>query len=397
VRIVDVCAFYSPHGGGVRTYVEQKRARAAECGHELVLIVPGARDAVEHAACGARIVHIASPKLPLDRRYRYFAEAAPVHAALDRIAPDIVEASSPWRTASIVANWPSDVPRALVMHADPMASYAYRWFGRVAARATIDRHFEWFWSHLRRTARGHDLVVAANNQLARRLGEGGVRGSAGIVTIPMGTEPDLFSPNRRDLALRRQLIASCGLPEEATLLLGIGRHSPEKRWPTVIDAARIAGVARPIALVLIGDGPDHKKVVRRAGGNPHVRFLAPIRNRERLATILASADALIHGCESETFGMVAAEAAASGLPLIVPDEGGARDLAAPDRAEYYRAGDARAGAAAIARLLSRNQLRLRHAAARAAAQVPTMEGHFDALFDRYAALAAARGDMRLRA
>ena len=177
MRIIDVCAFYSPHGGGVRTYVEQKRARAAEAGHALVLIVPGAEDKVDRGPSGDEIVHIASPRLPLDRRYRYFAEAAPVHAALDRLAPDIVEASSPWRTASIVAGWRSDVPRALVMHADPMASYAYRWFGRVAARATIDRHFEWFWSHLRRTARGHDLVVAANSQLAGRL-------VAAAVTLP---------------------------------------------------------------------------------------------------------------------------------------------------------------------------------------------------------------------
>jgi alpha-1,6-mannosyltransferase len=276
------------------------------------------------------------------------------------------------------------------MHADPLASYAYRWFGGLLDRATIDRHFAWFWNHLRRTADEHDIIVAANAQLARRLDEGGVRGSAGIVTIPMGIDRGLFSPGRRDLELRRAMLASCGLGADATLLIAIGRHSPEKRWPTVVDAAQMAGVSHRVALLLVGDGTERARILRRVGGNPHIQLLAPVRDRPLLAAMLASADALIHGCESETFGMVAAEAAASGLPLIVPDEGGARDLATPAHAEFYRAGDSRSAARAIERLIAREPEALRAAAAAAAARVPTMRAHFDALFARYAALTAAR-------
>ena len=62
-------------------------------------------------------------------------------------------------------------------------------------------------------------------------------------------------------------------------------------------------------------------------GNPHVRLLEPTTDRPALARMMASADALIHGCEAETFCFVAAEALASGLPLIAPDRGGAADLA----------------------------------------------------------------------
>ena len=35
MRIVDVCAFYSPHGGGVKTYVEQKMAMGPQFGHDI--------------------------------------------------------------------------------------------------------------------------------------------------------------------------------------------------------------------------------------------------------------------------------------------------------------------------------------------------------------------------
>ena len=68
--------------------------------------------------------------------------SAALHAALDRLAPDFVEVSSPWRSPSMVARWRPEVPKALVMHADPLAAYAYRWLGPVLARDTIDRQVE---------------------------------------------------------------------------------------------------------------------------------------------------------------------------------------------------------------------------------------------------------------
>jgi alpha-1,6-mannosyltransferase len=55
---------------------------------------------------------------------------------------------------------------------------------------------------------------------------------------------------------------------------------------------------------------------------------------------MASSDALVHGCEAETFCMVAAEARASGLPVIVPDRGGAADHANGMFDRHYHAADA---------------------------------------------------------
>ena len=66
---------------------------------------------------------------------------------------------------------------------------------------------------------------------------------------------------------------------------------------------------------------------RHIAGNPHIQLLAPERDRPRFATLLASADALVHGSASETFGMAPAEARACGVPVIVPDQGGAADHA----------------------------------------------------------------------
>ncbi len=380
MKIVDICEFYSPHGGGVRTYLERKLAVGAAQGHEIVLVAPGKRNHVEHRPCGGRIIFVEAPPLLLDRRYRMFWDAAPVHEVLDSEQPDIVEASSPWRGAWLAASWQGSVPRALVMHADPLAAYAYRWFRGLADRPTIDRHFEWFWRYLRRLANSFNLVVSASRGLSSRLVAGGV---AGVLTVPMGIDPNTFSPALRDRQLRQELLARCGLGADATLLLGVGRHSPEKRWPLVIDACLAASAERPIGLALVGDGRDRQKLVRYIGGNPHVHLIAPIADRLLLARLMASADALIHGCECETFGLVAAEAVASGLPIIVPDEGGAADMAAPGHAETYSAADARSAAEAILRLLDREPVALRTTALTAAAYARTMDSHLLDLFGQY--------------
>jgi alpha-1,6-mannosyltransferase len=123
MRIADVSAFYTPTGGGVRTYANAKLRVAARLGHEMILIVPGERHEVIPQGPGAVLVTLPSPLLPVDRRYRYFDDEALIHATLDEWQPDHVEASSPWSSAAMVGRWQGGASRSLVMHADPLAAY----------------------------------------------------------------------------------------------------------------------------------------------------------------------------------------------------------------------------------------------------------------------------------
>lgn len=380
MRIVDVCAFYAPGGGGVRTYIEQKLRVAPQLGHDMTVVVPGAVDAVIERGSGARIVSLAAPRFPLDRKYRFFSDETRVHAALDRLAPDFVEVSSPWRSPTMVAKWRPEVPKALVMHADPLAAYAYRWFGPLLERDAIDRHMSPFWRHLRTLGRAYRAVVCPSADLARRLADGGVEG---VATIPMGIERGLFSPDKRDPAIRVDLLRRCGLPEDATLLITAGRLAPEKRVPMLVRAATLAGRDQPVGLAIFGDGRERKTVLSAIGGNPHIRLFAPETSRQTFARLLASSDALLHGCEAETFCMTAAEALACGVPLIVPDRGGAADHG-NEYGVLYRSADPLSAVRAIGKLATLGQRQ-------AVALARSMEDHFAELFDLYAAI-AAHGD-----
>lgn len=382
MRIVDVCAFYSPAGGGVKTYVERKLAAAEAGRHEIIILAPGAEDAIVETVPGGFIQTVKAPLFPLDRRYRYFQDEAALHAALDALAPDLVEVSSPWGSPAMVARWRGRAPRALIMHADPLSAYAYRWFSPVASREVIDRGFDWFWRHLRKLNQSFGMIVSASASLSSRLEAGGMRG---VHTVPMGVEAGLFSPSLRDEGLRARLLARCGLPPEATLLLALGRHASEKRWPMVFDAVTAAGCRDAIGLVLFGDGREQAKVVRAAAGNPHIHLAAPVTSRADVAMLLASGDALVHGCEAETFCMVAAEAKASGLPIIVPDEGGASDQFIVGQGSLYAARSGASLTEAISRFVADDPSAHRARAALSASAVPTMDAHFEALFDLYEA------------
>jgi alpha-1,6-mannosyltransferase len=386
MRIVEISEFYSPNGGGVRTYVDRKFEAAAAAGHEFYVIAPGPKDDFEPRGSGG-VYTLRAPALPLDPNYWMFWDAAPVHARLDALGPDLVEASSPWRGAWIAASWTGDAARALFVHAEPVAVYPQRWLAGWFTRRRIDRLFGPYWGYMRRLAAKFDVVVAGAWLAARLAGQG----VGSVAPVDLGVDCTTFSPARRDEALRARLLAACGLPLDARLLLGVGRLHPQKRWPMVIEAVASAQDQGPLGLVIVGDGMARPGVAAAAAGKPWVHLAGAIRERTALAAMMASADALVHGCESETYGLVTGEAAASGLPLVLPDWGGSTGFAKPSTSEVYPSGSAIGLAAAIRRLAAREPQSLRSAAVCAASGVRSDEEHYAALFDTYQRLVGGQG------
>ncbi|MDZ7588349.1 MAG: glycosyltransferase [Parasphingorhabdus sp.] len=387
MRIVDVCEFYAPHGGGVRTYVDRKMQLLAELGHELIVLAPATEDSIEERETGGKIIWIKAPAMPFDANYRMFWDAAPVHAWLDRLNPDVVEASSPWRPTWIVGKWPGNAVKIMFMHNDPVVTYPYRWFGRIASRERIDTAFEWYNRYLRRAIPLYDDVLVCGPSLQKRLA---LRDLGDISCIPLGIDRAGFSPTLRDETLRTDLLAQCDLPENATLLIGVGRHHPEKRWSLIIDAVQSAATDRPIGLILIGKGMESAALEKQVGANPHIRLFRPVYDRPQLARLLASSDALIHGSEGEPFGLVVSEALASGLPMIVPHEGGCAEVAQPEFSESFVSNDVSSARDAILRLCNRDWSQLRAAAREAAMTVRSDRDHVSELATHYAALVDIR-------
>ncbi|CAI9121265.1 glycosyltransferase [Brytella acorum] len=379
MKIVDISEFYSPTSGGVRTYVEAKFRVADHLGHRLTVIAPGPEDRVETRGAG-KLVWVKSPLIPFDKNYHMFWSKQPVWRILDAEAPDFIEGSSPWRGGWIAGTWPGTTPRALFMHADPVAVYPQTFLGNIFSPKQIDSAFGWFWSYLRNLNSRFDGTIVAGAWLARRFAGHGLKH---LHTVPFGVDTALFSVARRNEKIRCEMLRWCGLGPEATLLVTVGRHHPEKRIGLLIDAVTLAQQTRPVGLVIMGDGMSHDSVRHKAARAIHIHVAGRVDDRPRLATMMASADALFHGSTAETFGFVAAEALACGTPVIVPEAGGAGDIAAPAYAQTYAPGNARKAADAIIRFAERDRITLSTCAREASARIGTIDHHFEKLFSLY--------------
>lgn len=380
MRIVDVNEFYSPTGGGVRTYIDRKMAIMAEMGHELICIACGKEDRVEERAGGGKIVYVKSPGLPFDKNYGLFSRRDPIWRLLDAFDPDVVETSSVWRPAWIVGKWQGRALKSFFMHNDNIAVYPMRWLEGLAPPEQIEDACGIYAQYSNRFLAMYDTVVTNGPALEKRLKRRGVRIDTAMT---LGIERSHFSPDLRDERLRAAMLRQLGLPPEGHLLIGIGRHHGEKRWPMVVDAVERAGEHLPVGLMLLGTGPESQRIEKRIAGSPHIKMFRPVYERSELARIMASCDALIHGSETEPFGLVASEAMASGLPLIVPETGGCAEAADPLTSERFRARDAADAALAIERLFAREPAILRKAAVVAAGKVRTDREHTIDLMNHY--------------
>jgi alpha-1,6-mannosyltransferase len=391
MRVADISEFFSDFGGGVRTYVHQKLEAATAAGVEMTIIAPGPADRREKRL-GGEIIWVRSPVLPLDHRYHLFARKQPVHDVLDALKPDLIEGSSTWRGAWIARNWRGRAARALFLHQDPVAVYPQSFLSPALRAERVDDLFGAFWRYLAKLSSGFDVSVAPSAVFARRLA---ARGVARPVACPLGVDRSLFNPERRREALRLQMLADCGVSNPAApLFVAVSRHHPEKRLPMMMRAFAEFSSGREAGLYLIGDGPMWRSITARAKRIRGVAVAGPVTDRALIASKLASADYFVHGGAAETFGLVVAEALASGVPIVAPDQGGASEFVHPAFGEAYRAGDASALAAALARVVARDRRDLAAAARAGGHRVGTPADHFARLFSVYGALAGAAPERR---
>ncbi|MCS6900884.1 MAG: glycosyltransferase, partial [Myxococcales bacterium] len=237
-------------------------------------------------------------------------------------------------------------------------------------------------------SRSFDATITPSQAVAEELR---FYGCERVVPVVFGIQREGFSPERRSPELRRTLLGASAQHPSAALLIVACRLAWEKRVALVLEASRILARRRPIALVILGDGPERPRLERQARSAPWVTFLGFERDRERYASLLASADVLVHGGHAETFGFVLAEALASGTPVVVPASGAALDIARLGAGASYPRGSSPARVAdAIEEVLQYDRTWWQSRTAAAAAEIPSVTRHFGCLFALYEDLLAGR-------
>ena len=150
-----------------------------------------------------------------------------------------------------------------------------------------------------------------------------------VRVVPPGVDLELFTPG--DMAAAR---AQVGLPQDAHVLLFVGRIQPLKAPDVLLKAAadllsRRPELRRRLVVAVLG-GPSGsglgkpralQELAGRLGIDAQVRFGPPVE-RATLAQWYRAADLVAVPSYSESFGLVAIEAQACGTPVVAAAVGG---------------------------------------------------------------------------
>jgi glycosyltransferase involved in cell wall biosynthesis len=365
---------YLPFRGGVTTAVETLRRGLDALGHQAWVFAPAASGPIADPPFVFRYPAVPAPTypgfhlpVPFSRRLARSARA---------LGLDIFHAQHPFLLGVTARRLARGQRRPLVFtYHTRYEKYAHyvplpqRFVASLAVRMSC------------RFASSADLVVAPSEQIAATLRERGVR--APLAVVPTGVDLGLFVPGDRAAARRR-----LGWPADRALCLYVGRLDREKSVGLILEAFTTIAAAVPSAhLHLVGQG-THETMLRRlaasgpAGERIHFHGGMP---REALPTFYQAADLFLFASQTETQGLVLAEAHACALPAVAVRASGVDEVVADGATGVLtKAEPGELADAAIALLLDRDRRGGMASAARAAAedsfsadrQVQAMVAHY---------------------
>lgn len=177
-----------------------------------------------------------------------------------------------------------------------------------------------FWEITRFSIARSDGITAVSEYLKRETINHFQIPASAIEVVPNFIDPARYNRDRYPCHKGALQIT------DEKLVMHISNFRPVKRVRDVVHI--FAGIARalPARLVMVGDGPDRPEAAdeaERLGIADRVIFLG---KQDSVAELLACADLFLLPSESESFGLSALEAMASGVPVIATAVGGLPDV-----------------------------------------------------------------------
>lgn len=171
------------------------------------------------------------------------------------------------------------------------------------------KYMIWFYDQL-------DVVMVPSKATGDELAERGINPDK-IRFYPRGVDTEIYTPRKRNGFYQ----SNFGLGDTILKLLYVGRVSKEKNMHQLVEIFNAISDAFPgVHLIIVGDGPYMAEMKAALSGRPVV-FTGYLEG-EDLSEAYAGSDLFVFPSTTDTFGNVVLEAQASGLPVIVTDQGG---------------------------------------------------------------------------
>ncbi|BCS53370.1 glycosyltransferase [Geobacter sp. SVR] len=205
-----------------------------------------------------------------------------------------------------------DIPAAGTYHTD-IPQYVRSLTNDEFLEQVAWSYMTWFYSQM------EEVMVPSSGTREQLLARG--LSAERLKPLPRWVDTELYSPAMGNPGFWPER----GIPSGTRVLLYVGRVSREKGLELLVEAFReLADSGAGVALAIIGDGPYRTEMENALKGYPAV--FTGYLDGEELRTGYASADLFVFPSATDTFGNVVLEAQASGLPVVVSDEGGPREL-----------------------------------------------------------------------
>ena len=278
-------------------------------GHEVAVWSPDISTRDNHN--GLSVHQMPSVPIPLYPDYKLGFFRDETRRQLDAFEPDMVHISTPdiiGRKFLLYAR-KKNIPVASAFHTDFPSYFSYYSLGFAVKYAW--QYLTWFYNNC-------NIVLAPNESVRLKLANYNIRN---IEIWSRGVDKELFDPLRRSEKLRSTWNA-----EGRSVIVYAGRFVLYKDIEVVMkvyDRFMQGEYANRVRFVMIGSGPEEEEMKRRM---PEAVFTGYLTGEE-LPEAYASGDIFLFPSTTEAFCNVALEALASGLPVVVSDVGGCRDIA----------------------------------------------------------------------
>ena len=146
-----------------------------------------------------------------------------------------------------------------------------------------------------------------------------------------GIDTNYFNPDMSNELAEKTLRAKCGVLDKDKVIVQVARLQKEKCHADAIMALALLNADRKkpgVHLFIVGSGnmdyiSSLQSIVRKEKLEQYVHFVG---NQSDVRPFLQIADLFTLTSESETFSIAALEAMAFGLPVVITDVGGAREM-----------------------------------------------------------------------
>lgn len=255
------------------------------------------------------------------------------------------------RLVALLQDWRPHVLTSFMYHANLLGRLAGRWtrVPLIVTSIRSERNGSALRDRFMRMTNWMDHCCTTNSlEVASSLQKRALLRMEDVRVIPNGIDVAALTAPPEERARMR---STMGVPASEFLWLAIGRLTPQKDYPTLLDAfASVA--AGPARLWIAGRGPELPALQQQAdrlGIASRVTFLGV---RDDIAALLAAADGFVLSSGWEGMPNVVMEALAAAVPVVATRVGGVSELVADGSGFLVPAQDPGALAQAMRKLMS---------------------------------------------